>query len=256
MSITAKQVNDLRQKTGVSMMACKKALLETNGDEEQAIEFLRKKGEAKAVEKSGRITKEGVVQIAKNNQKTAVVSVYCETDFVARNDELINLVKNIAEKALTEGSTVARGFAETELKELFNKLGENLILGDIQIFEGKNIGTYVHSNNKIATVVVLSGGAEEMGKDIAMHITAMNPKVISPAEIADDLIHKEKEIWIEQLKNEGKPDHIIENILKGKEKKFREEAALLKQAFVKNPEVTIEKLIGEFKIEKFVRVEI
>lgn len=256
MAITAQQVNELRQKTGVSMMACKKALVEADGNMEAAIDILRKKGEAKAGQKAERATKEGVVQIAKEGNKAALASVFCETDFVARNEELVALVKDIAQKAVSEGEGSAKSFAETGLKELFNKLGENLQLGELQIIEGPVVGSYVHSNNKLAAVVVLDGGEEEIATDLAMHVTAMNPQVIDPSEVSDEMVAKEKEVWTEQLKNEGKPENIIEKILIGKETKFREESALIKQPFVKDGEKTVEQLLDGGKVVSFERVAI
>ncbi|MBU2523688.1 elongation factor Ts [Patescibacteria group bacterium] len=195
MEITANQIKELRQITGVSMQACKNALAEADGNIEKAVENLRKRGEAKATEKSSRTTNQGVVEsyIHSNKKIGAMVEVLCETDFVARNEDYV-------------------AFA----------------------------------------------------KDVAMHITAMNPAVLSPEEISEELIAKEKEIWKELLKNEGKPENIWDNIIAGKEKKFREESALLKQKFVKDPDITIEKLLldltnklGEnIKISKFARFEI
>ncbi len=256
MEITAKLVNGLRQKTGVSMMACKKALIEANGNEDKAIEILRKKGEAKAVEKSSRDAKEGAIQIYEENGQVASAIVYSETDFVARNDEFINLVKSIAKKALYTSGEEAREFADNRIKELFTKLGENMVLGEINVYKEGVIGTYVHSNNKLAAIVKLDSGDKETAIDIAMHVTAMDPKVIDPSEVSIELVNKEKEIWTEQLKKQGKPDNIIENILKGKEKKFREESALIKQKFVKDPDKTIESLLNGKKIESFVRFSI
>jgi len=192
MDVSLDQIKELREATGVSMMACKKALQETDGDQTKAIEFLRKKGEAKAAERGIRSTSEGVIAsyIHSNLKIGVLVKITCETDFVSRGDEF---------KALAN--------------------------------------------------------------DVAMHIAAMNPLTISPDEVSDDLVVKEREIWREQLINEGKKDELIDNILVGKEKKFREEAALLKQSFVKNPEQKIENLLldainklGEnIKIESFCR---
>jgi len=256
MTITASQVNELRKKTGVSMMACKKALVEAEGIEEKAIEILRKKGESKAQSKSDRTTNEGIIQFYEENNKVAIVAINCETDFVARNDELINTAKEIAQKSLQESEDVAKNFADTKLKELFNKLGENLQLTTLKIISGATTGTYIHSNNKLAAVVVLDGSDSETARDIAMHVTAMNPAVINPSEISEELVTKEKEIWAEQLKNENKPANIIEKIMTGKERKFREESALIKQAFVKDPEKTVEQLLNGVKIISFERFSV
>jgi len=234
-------------------MACKKALEEANGDQEKAIEILRKKGEAKAASRSERSTAQGVVAVSEGQGKVAMITLACETDFVAKNEDFINEAKKLADKVLSEGE-------EADLSgvigDLTIKLGEKIELKNKEIFEGKNIGTYIHSNNKIGTAVVLSGGETEVARDIAMHIAAMNPGYISPDEVPVALVEKEKEIWTAQLKQEGKPENIWANIMQGKERKFREENALLKQAFVKNPEETIEKLLGDLKIETFTRMSV
>lgn len=256
MSITAAQVNALRQKTGVSMMACKKALVEANGDEEQAIEMLRKRGEAKAVDKADRATSEGVVAAAAANGKGAIVKIACETDFVARNEEFIAMAEKIAQIALEKDLETAKAEGEAMVKEGVGKLGENMTLESIEVAEGPVIDFYVHSNGKLGALVALDGSDNEKAKDVAMHVVASDPKVINPEEISDDLVAKEKEIWTEQLKAEGKPENIIDNILAGKEKKFREEAALMKQAFVKNPEMTIESFLDGSKVTAFMRIAI
>ncbi|PIP66013.1 translation elongation factor Ts [Candidatus Peregrinibacteria bacterium CG22_combo_CG10-13_8_21_14_all_44_10] len=251
--VTLEQIKKLRDDTGVSTMACKKALEEANGDQEKAIEILRKKGEAKAASRSERSTAQGVVAVSEGQGKVAMITLACETDFVAKNEDFINEAKKLADKVLSEGE-------EADLSgvigDLTIKLGEKIELKNKEIFEGKNIGTYIHSNNKIGTAVVLSGGETEVARDIAMHIAAMNPGYISPDEVPVALVEKEKEIWTAQLKQEGKPENIWANIMQGKERKFREENALLKQAFVKNPEETIEKLLGDLKIETFTRMSV
>lgn len=252
MSITAQQVNALRQRTGISMMACKKALEETGGDEEKAIDILRKRGEAKAVTKAGRETKEGIIVSKVSNGKAVMVTLYCETDFVSKNEEFISIAENAATAALEKGKEGATEEADIAIKALFTKLGENMSI-EIEMLEGEGLSSYTHTNRKIGTVVSLKSSNDEMGKDIAMHITAMNPLVISPTEVSDGLVAKEREIWIDQLKNEGKPEEILEKIMMGKENKFRSEAALLKQTFVKDPEKTIEQLLGDNEILSFIR---
>lgn len=252
MSVTLEQIKSLRDRTGVSTMACKKALEETMGDEEKALEFLRKKGEAKAAERMDRTTKNGVVAIETQDGKAAIVSLACETDFVAKNEDFIKAAQQIAAKLLNEGENAD---VTKEIADLNIKMGEKVEVKDKKVVSGKNMGKYIHSNNKIAVVVSLNGGDTETAKDIAMHIAAMNPKVISPEDVAKELIDKEREIWTEQLKNEGKPENIIEKIMSGKERKFREESALISQAFVKDPEKTIEMLLGGVKVDGFWRLE-
>jgi elongation factor Ts len=253
--ITAQQVNSLRQKTGVSMMQCKKALEESGGDETKAIEILRKKGEAKAAEKSERATREGIVVTRVANDKAAIVKLLCETDFVAKNEEFVAIANKAAETALEKGADAAREEAEPAIRDLFTKLGENMTI-EIRLLEGEGIADYVHSNRKLGALVKLKDTDETKARDIAMHIAAMNPSVISPSEVPDELVSKEREIWDHQLNEEGKPAEIIERILSGKEKKFREENALLKQAFVKDGDKTVEQYLESNTVVEFVRSNI
>lgn len=252
MTVTLEQIKSLRDSSGVSTMACKKALEEANGDEKEAFELLRKKGEAKAAERMDRTTKNGVVAIDAEEGKAAIVSMGCETDFVAKNADFIKAAQAIAAKLLKEGENAD---IANQISDLNIKMGEKVEIKDKKVVTGKNLGKYVHSNNKVAVVLSLNGGDADTARDIAMHIAAMNPKVISPEDVAQELIEKEKEIWTEQLKNEGKPENIIEKIMIGKEKKFREENSLLTQAFVKDAEKTIAMLLGDTKVNGFWRLE-
>ncbi len=253
--ISAKAVMELRNKSGVSMMACKKALVEASGDLEKAIDILRKAGAEKADKKAGRATSEGAVAIAGR----AAVSLQCETDFVARNESFSATLQELADVANSKGTEEAKSRFEQQRAELVAQLGENISFGEAVVIKGGSvIGSYIHSNNKLAGLVALDGGDEELARDIAMHIAANSPQVIRPEEISDELVAKEREIWEEQLKNEGKPAEIIGKIMLGKEKKFREEGALLKQAFVKDPEISIETLLQKSgaKVVQFARVEV
>jgi elongation factor Ts len=258
MSITLDQIKELRERTGVSTMACKKALEEAGGDMEAAIDGLRKKGEAKAASRSARTTANGVVAKASSGDKSAVLALLCETDFVAKNDDFKALAVTLAEKLLNGELSMDASEAPDELKEAFVKLGENIQIGDKKIVEGNMIGSYVHSNNRIGVLVSLEGGNEELAKDISMHVAATNPQCTSPDEVSDELVEKEKEIWKDQLAQEGKPAEIMDKIMMGKEKKFREENALVKQTFVKDPEKTIEQLLQEASatVKDFARVEV
>jgi elongation factor Ts len=252
MSITAAQVNELRQRTGISMMACKKALEEAGGDEEKAIEILRKKGEAKAAEKKERATTEGIVVAKTDGDKAAIVKLTCETDFVAKNDEFVTIANKAVDTALASGVEAAKEEADPAIKELFAKLGENMGI-EVDVIEGEGIGEYIHTNGKVGTIVNLASKDAEKARDIAMHITAMNPEVINPEDLPEDVVVKEREIWSEQLKNEGRPTEIIDKIMMGKEKKFREESALVKQAFVKDGEKTVEQYLEGNTVTSFVR---
>ena len=244
-------IKTLREKTGASLQACKKALDETNGDETAAIEMLRKKGEAKAASRCDRSTNEGVVATAIQNGKAVILYLNCETDFVAKSPDFVAASEQLAQDFLSNGENYD---ANAFLSELGLKMGEKIDLGEMKFLEAPILSSYIHSNRKVGTLIGLEGGDEEIARDIAMHATAMNPLVLSPDEINEDSVAKEREIWTEQLKNEGKPENIMGKILEGKEKKFREENALLKQAFVKNPDQTVEQLLNGATIKGFVRL--
>ncbi len=255
MSITAAQVNDLRQRTGISMMQCKKALEEANGNEEKAIEILRKKGAAKAAEKADRVMKEGIVIAEVKGDKAVVVKLTCETDFVSKNPEFIALANKAAAEALKKGAEKAEAVMADELKALFVRLGENMAL-EIKMMEGKGIGTYIHTTGKIATLVRLKDSDEDKARDIAMHIAAMSPKHINPEDVPTAEVEKEKEIWKELLKKEGKPEAMFDKIMIGKERKYREENALSKQSFVKNGDQTVEQYLSGNTVIEFMRKSI
>jgi elongation factor Ts len=252
MPITAAQVNDLRQRTGISMMACKKALEEAGGNEEKAIDILRKKGAAKAVEKADRKTKEGIIITKVKADKAVIVKFSCETDFVAKNEEFVAIAKKASETALKSGVEAAKKEADPAIKALFAKLGENMGI-EVDLIEGEGVGEYVHTNSKVGTIVKLASKDALKARDVAMHITAMNPVVVNPGDLPEDVVVKEREIWTEQLKNEGKPEAMIGKIMIGKEKKFREESALVKQVFVKDGEKTVEQYLEGNSVETFVR---
>lgn len=257
MAISLDQIKQLREMSGVSMTACKVALEEAAGDMEKAIDVLRKKGEAKAIDRAARTVNQGVIAIKCDGKKAAIVKLLCETDFVSRGDEFNGLANSLAEK-LFGGDVKAGDDDLQEVKDAQVKMGENIVLGEMAVVEGETLGVYIHSNKKIGVVVALKGGNPELAKDVAMHAAATNPKCISPDEVSAELVEKEKEIWKDQLAKEGKPAEIAVKIMIGKEKKFREENALIKQQFVKSPDKTVEQLLGDAKatVEKFVRVSI
>ena len=237
------------------MMACKKALVEAQGNEELAIEILRKSGEAKAAAKSDRETKEGCVSVVIAGNKAVIASLNCETDFVARNDQFVALTEKVARLYLEKGDA-AQAEVDTILKENIITLGENITLGKMEVLEGEVLGFYVHSNRKVAAVAALSGGTEDQARDVAMHITAQNPTVLSPEEVDGTSIAKESEIYKEQLRNEGKPEAMLDKIIEGKVKKFKEEQALLTQSFIKDPSQTITAMLGSAKVSGFKRIEV
>ncbi len=256
MTITASQVKELRDRTGVSMMECKKALTEANGDIELAIDELRKSGIAKAAKKGDRDASEGTIQAVILGNKGAIVQLFCETDFVARNEELIAIAKQIATLVIEKGIEGATAEADEIIKNAVLKLGENIKLGEIKLIEGSELDFYIHSNAKFGAILSTEGVNEDARHGIAMHISISDPECISPDEVSADLIAKEKEIWAAQLANEGKPAEIIEKIMLGKESKFRAEKALLTQQYVQNPDQTIQQLIGSGKIVAFHRLAI
>ncbi len=254
--VTAADVQALRARTGVSILACKEALEEAGGDQEKAIEILRKRGIAQAVKKSDRNQGEGALFVAEAKGKAAVVSLRCETDFVARSEGFIKIGQEFADAVIKDGLETAKKNADARVPDLVNQLGENIALGEMQETMASVIGTYVHSNRKIAVVVGLDSGDAAKARDVAMHAAAMNPLYVTPDEIPADLIAKEKEIWKEQMKDDKKPPEILEKIMLGKEKKFREENALLKQPFVKDQNQTVEQYLGGAKITGYLRAGI
>ncbi|MDD3897120.1 MAG: translation elongation factor Ts [Candidatus Peribacteraceae bacterium] len=253
--IPASAVASLRARTGVSILECKKALEEASGNEEQAIEILRKRGAAQAVKKATRDQSEGLVFSAATEGKVSFVQIKCETDFVALNKDFQALGKEMAELALQKGVDAVKGSQE-KITAATQQLGENISFGDMAVVEGDPLGYYVHTNRKIGVAVALKGGSQEIAKDVAMHAAAMSPAYVSPDEVPEEAVAKEKVIWMEQLAKEGKPAQIMEKIMIGKEKKFREENALMKQAFVKNPEQTIEQFLGGATIVQYVRIAV
>lgn len=256
MPISTSAVSSLRQRTGVSISACKDALDEAGGDEEKAIEILRKRGMAQAAKKAARDQHEGRIFAKTMDKKAAMILLGCETDFVARDEGLQTLGNNLVDFLLTEGKVKSDEEAKKRIPEAVQKLGENISIIEAHLIEAPVIGTYVHSNGKIGVIIGLDSGTTTIAKDVAMHAAAMNPVVVSPEEISEAAIAKEREIWKEQLAKEGKPQQIMEKIMMGKEKKFRDEHALLKQEFVKEPGKKIEDYLGVSHVTQYVRLEI
>lgn len=249
-------VVSLRKRTGVSISACKEALDEAKGDEEKAIEILRKRGIAQAAKKAIREQKEGCMFSAEDGNSAAMVLLHCETDFVARDTGFQTLGKDLVNTLLKEGSNRLKTLADEHLPVAVQKLGENISLGEHHRIEAPVKGTYIHTNGKIGVIIGLDSGTEEQARSVAMHAAAMNPQYVSPDDVPPDAVEKEKEIWRAQLAKEGKPAQIMEKIMMGKEKKFREENALLKQEFVKEPGKSVEQYLGKAKVVSYVRVEI
>lgn len=238
-------IKEVRQITGAGMSDVNKALAEAKGDKDKAIEILRKQGQKIAAKKSAREIKEGVIALAFAQAKVAVVALGCETDFVARNEDFVQSVNGLAKKLLELSQDKFTPWAEEYIKnELVVKIGENLQLLKAEIVEGQIMGTYLHSNKKVAAVVVLSAGSESLAKEIAMHVAAMAPKYLRPEDVPADVLAKEKEIYAQQLKNEGKPANIMEKIMAGKVAKFYTEVCLLNQPFIKDDKQSVEKFLA------------
>lgn len=258
MAITASQVKELRERTGAGMMECKKALVETDGDIEAAIEQMRKSGQAKAAKKAGRIAAEGVIVLSFNEDGTqaAMLEVNCETDFVGKDANFTSFADAVAEKVLDGGAEDVPGLMEQALHEgedttinqareaLVTKLGENMNVRRFARFQSGNgkLTSYSHGV-RIGVVVEVEGGDDELGKDLAMHVAATNPVCLSSEEMPQDLLEKEREIVIAQAKESGKPDNIVEKMVDGRMRKFLAENTLLGQPFVKDPDTTVEKLL-------------
>lgn len=251
-------IKEVRQITGAGISDVKEALDEAGNDKDKAIEILRKKGQKIAAKKSDREIKEGVIATAGEGSKVAVVGLGCETDFVAKNEDFQAAVKGLAEKLLEMGKD---GFTDWATKyiqdELIVKIGENLNLVMFDILEAKTVGTYLHSNKKVFSALILSEGSEDIAREVAMHIAAMAPKYLKVEEVATDELDKEKEIYREQLIKEGKPENMIDKILEGKVQKYYTEVCLLKQPFVKDDKKSVEEYLKDNgieadKVEKFV----
>lgn len=259
-AITAAAVQSLRARTGVGIVAVKQALEDAAGDEEKAIELLRKRGLSQAVKKADRDQSEGGIFIAEGSGKAALIVLKCETDFVGRNDAFQALGQELAMSLAKDGAVKAKALAESKLPEAVQKLGENISVGETLEVSAPVIASYVHSNRKIGVIIGMESGDAAKGKDVAMHAAAMNPTYLHPDDVTPEAIAKEKEIWKEQMQQDPaagkKPPEILEKILMGKERKFREENALLKQAFVKDTSMTVEKYLGGATVIAYHRVAI
>lgn len=248
---------DLRAKTGVSMMACKKALIEAQGDEAKAIDILRKSGEAKALSKADRDTTEGFIVADVRGNKGVMVELRCETDFVARNDDFIAAAKRIADAMHNSGYEAAKTHADEVVKEAVVKLGENIQLGDIKEIEGEELGVYVHANNKIGAMVAVSKGTDpQVAKDLAMQVVASGAVVVNPEDVDSALVDSEMDVEKELLRKQGKPEAMFDKILEGKIRKFREERALLTQDFIKDPSKKVRDTLGGATVKGFIKLSI
>ena len=274
-NISAKDVNELRKKTGSGMMDCKKALVEAEGDFQKAIDILRKKGQKVSAARSNRETSEGLVLCKLNSDESqaSILSFTCETDFVAKNEDFQSLAQDIMEVAFENNlesidevlaSEINGSTIEQLIVEMVGKIGEKIKISDFQIMSGEKIVPYIHAGSKLGVLVSLNNTANTdyvtAGKDIAMQIAAMNPIALDKDQVDQSVVEKEIEIGKEQARKEGKPEQIIEKIAQGKLQKFFKENTLLSQSFVKDNSLTIKSYLATFSpelsIESFIRISI
>jgi elongation factor Ts len=264
--MSAALVKELRERTGLGLLECKKALAAAGGDVEKAIEDLRKASGMKAAKKAGRTAADGVVitRVAEDGGYGVVVEVNSETDFVARDSGFLAFVDKVVDAAFnnrqTDVAELMEGELEADRQALVQKIGENISVRRVQLITADSgvVGAYVHGNKRIAVLVELKGGDQDLAKDVAMHVAAVNPRVVAPADMPQELVEKEKEIYTAQAKESGKPAEIIDKMIGGRVKKFLAENSLLEQAFVKDPDVTVGKLVAAAGAEvvSFARFEV
>ncbi|MDX2346010.1 MAG: translation elongation factor Ts [Legionella sp.] len=269
MSITAAMVKELRERTGAPMMECKKFLVATDGDMENAILELRKAGQTKADKKADRVASEGIIVFAASDdaRRSVLVEINSETDFVARDSNFLDFSQQVATAALACGSTdvnallamqLADGTVDEARRALIAKIGENIQIRRIAFVEsGEAVGGYLHGS-RIGVLVSMKNGSEALAKDLAMHIAASKPLVVSTEEVPADEIQREREIFVAQARESGKPDAIIEKMVDGRIKKFLAEVSLVGQPFVKNPNQTVAELLKAENAEvlSFTRIEV
>ena len=264
--ITAALVKELREITGAGMMDCKKALVECEGDKDKAIDYLREKGIAKAAKKAGRIASEGVVAAASDGKTACIVEINSETDFVAKNENFLALVKKIAEHIVAckpadmdalnasqmDGKTVA-----DVMTEAVASIGEKLSLRRFEVYttEDGQLATYIHMGGKIGVIVELSGGDETLGKDVAMQIAAAKPQCIGRADVDQEALAHEREVLRKQALEEGKPEKIVEKMVDGRINKYYKEVCLVEQEFVKDSDKTIKDILAGVEVRRFARFE-
>lgn len=261
-SVSAAMVKELRERTGLGMMECKKALTAAEGDIEKAIEDLRKNSGLKAAKKADRTAAEGKLRIQVEGNTAVVVEVNSETDFAA-GDANFNafadkVVAKLAETKETDIAALMAGELEEAREALVQKIGENITVRRPAVLEGETLGAYTHSNGKVGCVVVMTGGNEEVAKDIAMHVTASNPRVVRAEDMPAEVVDKEKEIIKAQPDMAGKPEEIVEKMMVGRINKFLKENSLLDQPFVKNPDQTVAQLAKSAggEVVSFLRLEV
>jgi len=267
MNITADTVKQLRERTGAGMMECKKALVETQGDLDAAAELMRKTGLAKADKKATRVAAEGTVAVERAGSSAALVEVNCETDFVARSDEFLAFARELARAALDRApsdltallaQTQGDSSLEDQRRALIAKIGENIsVRRFVRVTAPGALGTYIHGG-RIGSLVALTGGDEALAKDLAMHVAAVNPAYIDSNGVPPAVLDKEREILAEQTKAEKKPPEIVAKMIEGRLRKYLAEITLVGQPFVRDPDITVEKLLKKSgaTVVQFVRYEV
>ncbi|MFT6681092.1 translation elongation factor Ts [Haliea salexigens] len=264
--MSAALVKELRERTGLGLLECKKALAAADGDVEKAIEELRKSSGMKAAKKAGRTAADGVVstRIAEDGSYGVIVEVNSETDFVARDENFLGFVSRVVNAAFesreTDVAALMAGDLEAARESLVQKIGENISVRRVTLVtaDAGVVGAYVHGNNRIAVLVELKGGDQDLAKDVAMHVVAVNPQVVSAEDMPAEVIEKEREIYTVQAQDSGKPAEIVEKMIGGRIKKFLAENSLIEQAFVKDPDITVGKLVSAAgaSVASFVRFEV
>jgi elongation factor Ts len=267
MNITAETVKQLRERTGAGMMECKKALVETQGDLDAAAELMRKSGLAKADKKAARVAAEGTIAVHRSGASAAMIEVNCETDFVARSEEFQGFAHDVAQAALEHPAPSVDALVQLDLsgatleerrRALIAKIGENIAVRRfVRVSASGALGDYLHGT-RIGSLVALEGGDEALARDLAMHVAAINPAYVDASAVPADVLDKEREILTEQTKGEKKPPEIIAKMVEGRLRKFLAEITLLGQPFVKDPEITVEKLLKKSgaRVVEFVRYEV
>jgi elongation factor Ts len=267
MNITADTVKQLRERTGAGMMECKKALVETQGDLDAAAELMRKSGLAKADKKAARIAAEGTLAVERADRSAVMVELNCETDFVARSDEFQAFARDLAKAALTHSPATVEalvqlphgsGTLEEQRRVLIAKIGENIAVRRFAHLSAAGaLGTYLHGT-RIGSLVAIEGGDEALARDLAMHVVGSNPAYVDASAVPAAVLDKEREILAEQTKGEKKPPEIVAKMVEGRLRKFLAEITLLGQPFVKDPDITVEKLLKKSgaRVLQFVRYEV
>ena len=272
MSITASQVKELREMSGVGMMECKKALVETDGDLQKALDFLRANSSLKAEKKASRVAADGEVKVAENSKYTSLIEINSETDFAAKDSQFKDFANDVADHLV---SNCVKDIADLSLvfedkrQSLIQSIGENIQLRRLETLEvssGGCIGSYVHSDGKLAALVSIDSDNKELAKDLAMHVSATNPSCLQAEDIDPELLERERSIFLAQAEESGKDASIMEKMVEGKVKRFLSEVTLVSQGFVKNPDQTIEQLLKEndasiisfarFKVGEGIEVEV